>query len=53
MRGSVASHMLQFGSGEVVTTIVADIPTRRRNVDVAAVTNAQFFTRYLESCALT
>jgi hypothetical protein len=53
MRGSVASHMLQFGSGQVVTKIVADISTRRRNVDVAAVSNAQFFTRYLESCVLT
>lgn len=53
MRGSVASHMLQFGSGQVVTKIVADISTRRRNVDVAAVSNAQVFTRYLESCALT
>ncbi len=42
MRGSVASHMLQFGSGQVVTKIVADISTRRRNVDVAAVSNAQF-----------
>ena len=44
---------VEFGSGQVVTKIVADISTRRRNVDVAAVSNAQFFYPYGKSYALT
>ncbi len=43
--------MWQFGFKQIVTTILADITARRRNVDLAAVSDAQFFYPCLKSCA--
>ena len=44
--------MLQFGFGRVVTKIPRRFIDRCRNVDLAAVSNAQFFYPCLKSCAL-
>jgi hypothetical protein len=43
--------MLQFGFGRVVTKIPRRFIDRCRNVDLAAVSNAQFFYPCLKSCA--
>jgi hypothetical protein len=49
---SAASHMLQVCFGRVVTTSACRHTAKCRNVDLVAVSDAQFFYQYLASCAL-